>query len=214
MKLLARGKSKAGELAEERDHILQLELDRASLQAEVAELRELIRHVDADLALLMAAVDRLRPGLPIRNLAESLLDLVFRPFDLASFYVVTVDWDLDLLEFPLYHEGGRIRNHPAIRLSLNPGLTGRTLQARAPLYVRTLEEARNLGAEFTAAELGSGLIPSSWYGVPLGFQEQPLGLVSFMSFQEDAFTESRRRVMDALAAMLGMAMGSSKPPGD
>jgi hypothetical protein len=174
-------------------------------KAEVASLQELVRHQDQDLLLLMGAAHRLRPGMDVAKLASTLLDLCFRPLDLASFYVALMDWPADELRFPLYHEGGRNRNHPSRKLSVQPGLTGRALSSGTPLYVGTLEEAEANGALLTEAEKGSGLIPSSWYGVPFGDPARPKGLVSFQSFHRDAFSEARRGVMDALVAIFTLA---------
>lgn len=204
MKLFPRDRSHPDAPNPERWSALQQEV--AALRQEAEGLRELLRHVDADRALLVAAATRLRPGLPHRELGEAMFELVFRPFDLASFYVAEVDWPEDLLAFAYYHEGGRARNHPSRRLSQNPGLTGRTLLQGHPVYTRTLEEAQAMGALFTEAEKGTGLIPASWYGVPLGCSGRPQGLVSFQSFQRDAFPEARREILDALSAILGMAM--------
>ena len=183
----------------------RLNQENERLKGEIADVQELVRHQDQDLLLLMGAAQRLRPGLDTAELASALLDLCFRPLDLASFYVALMDWSSDELRFPLYHEGGRNRNHPARKLSIQPGLTGRTFAIGAPLYVRTLEEAEEHGAILTEAEKGSGLIPSSWYGVPFGDPARPKGLVSFQSFHRDAFSDSRRKVMDALVAVFALA---------
>jgi GAF domain-containing protein len=184
----------------------RLNQENERLRGEISELQELLRHQDQDLLLLLSAAQRFRRGAEFRELAQAMLDLCFRPLDLASFYVALVDWEADELRFPLYHEGGRNRNHPARRFSAQPGLTGRALQSGAPLYTRTLEEAEANGAILTEAEKGSGLIPSSWYGVPFGGPGQPLGLVSFQSFHTDAFPESRRRVIDALVSLFSLAL--------
>lgn len=204
MKLFQRG-APAQEAALQAEAALLRE-EAAALRSEAEGLRELVRHLDGDRTLLLEAVRRLVPGKPHAELGEVMHDLVFRPFDLASFYVAVMDWGLDLLTFPYYHEGGRARNHPSRRLSAHPGLTGKALHLGKPLYTRTLEEAEALGALLTEAEKGSGLIPASWYGVPLGRGSRSSGLVSFQSFQRDAFPESRRDLLDALALLLGRAM--------
>ncbi len=205
MKLFSRN-PRPDEIAVQRDRMAALEVEAAALRGEVAELRELVSHLDQDTQMLLAAIETLEPGKPVLELARIMHSLVFRPFDLASFFVALVDWDKDLLEFPYYHEGGRPRQHPSRRFSEKPGLTGRAILSGAPLYTRRLEEAETLGAVFTEAEKGSGLIPSSWYGVPLGSSKKPFGLVSFQSFQVDAFSEHRQRMLNALSEILAMAI--------
>ena len=208
MKLFQRGKSRQEEAAEHRARTSSMELEAMALRGEVAELRELLQHVDQDVHLLISAIEELDPGKSTLELAETMHRLVFRPFDLASFFLVLVDWEGDRLDFVFYHEGGRSRQHPSRRFSETPGLTGRVIHSGAPLYSRTLEEAQAMGAIFTEAEKGSGLIPSSWYGVPLGSSKHPFGVVSFQSFQVDAFPEPRRKVLDALSELLAMAIFS------
>ncbi len=88
------------------------------------------------------------------------------------------------------------------------GLSEKVLAGRQPIYIRTLEAGRAAGSLLTAAEEATGLIPHSWYGVPLGWGPRPDGLVSFQSFHTDAFSESRRRVMDALGALISTCMSA------
>jgi GAF domain-containing protein len=205
MKLFSRN-PRPDEIAAQRDRLANLEGEAVALRGEVVELRELVSHLDQDTQMLLAAIETLEPGKSVLELARIMHSLVFRPFDLASFFVALVDWDKDLLEFPFYHEGGRPRQHPSRKFSERPGLTGRAILSGAPLYTRTLEEAEELGTILTEAEKGSGLIPASWYGVPLGSSKKPFGLVSFQSFQVDAFSEHRLRMLNALSEVLAMAI--------
>lgn len=206
MKFFQHTPSRKEEEAEQRARAASLELEAASLRGEVKDLRELVQHLDLDMELMLAAAAELVPRKTPRELAEAMHRLVFRHFDLASFFVALVDWEQDRLDFVFFHEGGRPRRHPGFRFSEKPGLTGKAILSGVPLYTATLEEAVALGNILTAAEKGSGLIPASWYGVPLHGLQRPVGLVSFQSFQEDAFPEPRRRLLDGLSAILAMAL--------
>lgn len=194
------------------DHLRKLEVERQSLQTRLEETQELVRHLDEDREVLLGALAQMRPGVEVRALAQALLDVGFKPLGLACFYVAIADWDQDLLRFILYHEGGRARNHPSRRLSERAGLSELVISSRRSVYIRSLEEGYAAGSLLTAAEQATGLIPHSWYGVPLGWKERPAGLVSFQSFQANAFSESRRRVMDALAALMSTCMGDPVKP--
>ena len=184
--------------------------DLAREQGQMEDLRELVRHMDEDRALLTGALKALQPGMPPAELASALFDLCFRPLGLAAFFVALVDWEGDALHFPLYYEGGRPRPRPARRLSEAPGLTGQTLRQARPLYLRTLEEGQGFGLVLSEVEKESGLVPQSWYGVPLGVDPawgaRPFGVVSFQSFQPNAFTESRRGLMEGLGEALAFAL--------
>jgi hypothetical protein len=204
------GRKQDEALAERDERLRRLEAERQALQARVDEVQELVRHLDQDRDLLLGALEHMRPGEDLQVLAQALLEICFKPLGLACFYVAVADWEADQLRFVLYHEGGRARNHPARKLSDRIGLSERVLSGRRSFYVRTLEEGHAAGSLLTAAEQATGLIPHSWYGVPLGWESRPAGLVSFQSFQTDAFSESRRRVMDALAALMSTCMGHSE----
>lgn len=193
-------------LLEQGERLRRLEAEHSAIRARLQETEELVRHLDADRDLLLAALECLRPGMPPRELAEALLEICFKPLGLACFYLALADWEDDRLTFVLYHEGGRARNHPSRRLSERAGLSERVLASARPLYIRTLEEGQAAGSRLTAAEQATGLIPHSWYGVPLGRGERPVGLLSFQSFQTDAFDERRRRIMDALGTILSRCL--------
>lgn len=199
-----RGKQPSAEAQQARIEALEKELEGARIV--LGDLQELLRHQDADRAILLKAVEILAPGRTHRELAEDLLGLVFRPMDLAAFYVVTVDWEHDQMVWVLHHEGGRIRTRVNRSFSKEGGITAKTVLSMAPIYVGSYEAGKALGAMLSEAERLSGLIPQSWYGVPLGWGDRRFGLVSFQSFQADAFTEGRRKVFDALAALLARAM--------
>ncbi len=187
-------------------HLSQAEQERNTLRKEMAEIQELLHHLDQDKSLLLMALERLRPGMDHRVLADTLLELVFKPLNLASFYVSIADYHTDQLHWVLYHEGGRARNTPSRSMTDAGGLTAKAILAHQPMYIRTLEEAKAEGAQFSEAERISGLVPQSWYGIPLGWGERPFGLVCFQSFQPDAFSMETRRLMEALANLLAMAM--------
>ena len=210
MGLLGFGKAKGETPQELAERARRAEAEAAQRAAQLEALQELVNHLDADRLLLLRAAEELRPGQDPKALGQALIDLSFKPLGLASCYLALVDWEADRLAFPIYHEGGRLRNQPVRAFSREGGLTGKAMAGRAPLYIRSLEEAREAGAIFSEAERVSGLVPQSWYGVPLGvgpgWTGPSFGLVSFQSFQREAFSDSRRRLMDALSAILALAL--------
>jgi hypothetical protein len=203
------GKKQEEALAERDERLWQLEVERRAIQARLESNQELVRHLDQDRDLLLGALEHMRPGVEVQALAQVLFDVCFKPLGLACFYVALADWEKDQLQFVLYHEGGKSRNHPSRRLSDRAGLSELVLSGRRSVYIRTMEEGQAAGSLLTAAEQATGLIPHSWYGVPMGRGLQPAGLVSYQSFQADAFSEPRRRVMDALTALLSICMGNT-----
>jgi GAF domain-containing protein len=177
----------------------------------VADTQELARHLDAERDILLRAVEALSPTKTPKELAESLLELTFKPLDLCIFYVATVDLRRDQLVWVAYHEGGRLRVRAPRSFSQEGGLTAQAIRSCQPIYVETTDQGLQSGAVLSEAEKVSGLVAQSWYGVPLGWGERRFGLVSFQSFQPRAFSPSRRAFFDALGALLARAMVLSDP---
>lgn len=195
---------------------LQAETARMKGELEIVkgalvETQELSRHLDTERGILLDAVSILSPDKSPKELGEALLELTFKPLDLCSFYVATVDLERDLLLWLVYHEGGRLRVRAPRSFSQEGGLTAQAIRNRQSIYVETTEQGLKGGAVLSEAEKVSGLAAQSWYGVPLGWGDHRFGLVSFQSFQPRAFTPSRRAFFDALAALLGRAMVLSEP---
>lgn len=205
------GKAKGESPQDLAERARRAELEAAERTSRLEGLQELVRHLDEDHEMLLKAAQLFRPGMDPKLLGQALLDICFKPLSLASCYMALVDWDTDRIQFPIYHEGGRLRNQATRPFSESGGgLTLKAMQSGAPLYIHTLDEGREAGAIFSEAERVSGLVPQSWYGVPLGlgegWGERPFGLISYQSFQREAFPDSRRRLMDALSAHVALAL--------
>ena len=193
--------------------LARLELLEREAREEIHKLEALraqIRERDEDRGLLLEAAQKLRPGVDPKEAAETLFELCRGPFELCTFYLALVDYEQDRMTFPFYFEGGKHRNSRPAVYSEHLGLTGRALTNREPLYYLSQETQEAHGVVYSEAERITGLIPQTWYGVPLGcgegWGEEPFGLVSFQSFQKDAFSETRRALMDALGTALALAL--------
>jgi len=211
MGLFNLGKPQGASPQELLERVRLAEAEAVQKGTQLEGLEELIRHLDEDHEMLLKAAQLFRPGMEAKALGQTLLDICFKPLSLASCFMALVDWDADRIQFPIYHEGGRLRNQtPRPFSEKGGGLTGKAMRSGGPLYIQTLDEGRAEGAIFSEAERVSGLVPQSWYGVPLGlgegWGERPFGLISYQSFQREAFPESRRRLMDALTAHVAMAL--------
>jgi hypothetical protein len=204
MGLFGNGKSRQEHIGELEAKVQRLEKELDALRAERTELQELSRHQELDRELVLRVVEALKPGMDLKALGKAFCETVFRPLELASFYIATVDRDRGILSFPTYHEGGALRIYADRNYNVEAGLTGPTIESGRPLYIHSAEEGLNRGAVFSAAEQVSGLVPQSWYGVPFGFGERCYGLVSYQCFQKDGFNESTRRLMDALTVILAL----------
>lgn len=199
------------ELEAERRKVVCLETDLAALIGERDALRRVLGSVEVERQVLASALEVVLPGQDAHHVGEGICSQTLAAFDLSTFFLALLDRKKDQLSFPYYHEGGKERHHPPRSFSDRPGVSGFVLKEGRPLYIRDLDEAQGLGAVLTAAEKASGLIPNTWYGVPLGFGSLPAGLMAFMHFEVDAFPDSRRRVMDALGRLAGLVLAAADP---
>jgi hypothetical protein len=187
-----------------------LEAETRKLAENIQALEAEIREGDRDRGLLLEAALALEPGGNPAVLTGRLFDLCQAPFELGTCYLALADYEADVLAFPFYFEGGKARKPRALKYSAFTGLTTRAIEARQRQYYPTLEAQKEAGASFTDAERITGLIPETWYGVPLGlgqgWEARPFGLLSYESFPKDAFPPGRRRILDALASLLALAL--------
>ena len=168
------------------------------------------RERDEDRRLSLEILRHLKPGREPKAMAEDLMNVCIGPFGLSTFYLALVDYETDRLTFPLYHEGGKLRVVAARVYSKFSGLTTRILQERRAFYFPTKELQEEAGVAYTDAERMTGLIPESWFGLPLGagpgWPGPPFGVLSFQAFAPEAFSPARREIMDAFGAALALAV--------
>ncbi|MBS1766120.1 MAG: hypothetical protein JST05_01765 [Acidobacteria bacterium] len=172
-------------------------------------LRAEAQERDEDRRLALEILRGFQPGLDLKALAESLLNACREPFELATFYLALVDHEADRLTFPLYLEGGKRRVVAPRSFSQFSGLTTRIIQERRAFYFPTKALQEEAGVAYTDAERMTGLIPESWFGVPLGvgpgWPDPPFGVLAFQAFAQDAFSPARREIMTAFGAALALA---------
>ena len=186
------------------------EVARLGAPPELLRLRAEVRERDEGRRLALDLLRTLKPGLEPRVLAESIRNGCESALGLATFYLALVDYGRDRLFFPLYCEGGKARTIAARVFSEFGGLTTRVLTEKTALYFPEKRLQDDAGAAYTDAERITGLIPETWYGVPLGvgpgWPARPFGVLSFQAFAKDAFSPVRREVMDAVGAALALAL--------
>ena len=182
----------------------------AQAPSEFDRLGTEVRELDSDRRLVLEILRALKPGLDPKDMAESIRSRCEATMGLATFYLALVDYGRDRLSFPLYCEGGKARVVAVRVFSEFGGLTTRVLTERKALYFPEKSLQDGAGAAYTDAERITGLIPETWYGIPLGvgpgWPDKPFGVLSFQAFAKDAFSPARREVMNALGAVLALAI--------
>ncbi|HJV90631.1 MAG TPA: GAF domain-containing protein [Holophagaceae bacterium] len=189
---------------------IQAALDRmAELQAKRLSLAELQAQLLEERAFISRILAGLRPGIPWQEAGELLKNQCLRPFELSSLYLARADWATGQLHFPYFFEAGRPRQRESRELTIRPGLTGRVVELGVPLYLDSKEACMAEGMVLTEAELTTGLMNQTWFGLPLGGRDGRLaGVLAFQSFHSDAFPPHRRRLMEAVAGITALHLGS------
>ena len=184
--------------------------ERPAEPSEIERLRAVVRERDEDRRLALEVLGILNPGIEPRVVAESIRNTCEGRLGLATYYLALVDYERDQLAFPLYCEGGKARSVAVRVFSEFGGLTTRVLVEKRPLYFPEKRMQDEAGAAYTEAERITGLIPETWYGLPLGvgpgWPGRPFGVLSFQAFPKDAFSPARREIMDAIGAALALAL--------
>jgi hypothetical protein len=180
-----------------------------ALQAKRLSLGELQAQLMEERAFIARILAGLRPGIPWGEAGEILKNHCLRPFELSSIYLSRADWALGELQFPYFFEAGRARVREPIGMTGRPSLTARVVALEAPLYLATKEACMAEGMVLTEAELTTGLMNQTWFGIPLsGPAGRVAGVLAFQSFHSEAFPPQRRLMMEAVAGITALHLGS------
>lgn len=173
-------------------------------------LGELGAQVLEEGAFISGLFAALRPGVPWAEAGEIVRQRCARPFEVSAFYLSRVEWTSDLIHFPYFFEAGRVRERASRPRSERPGLTGRVLELARPLYLDSKEACMAEGMVLSDAELTTGLMNQTWFGVPLfGPDRRTTGVMAFQSFQPAAFPPHRLQLMEAVAGITALHLGSA-----
>jgi len=204
MRILS-NRSTSEEATRSREAILRIQAERDLLLEKLRNEADVLRSIESEMTLLRSAIEVLCPWKTRQQLAESLRELVFRAFDLSGFSVLGVDETAKRIICLHYFEAGTARHYPPRDYEKDPGLSGCVIQQRRSLYLRTIAESEALGAVHSPPELATGLVPSTYYGIPLFADASVIGVLAFMSYPQDDFAPSRRILMDSLGRLLANA---------
>lgn len=184
-------------------------LDRMEeLRQKRQTLGELGAQVLEESSFISGLFAALRPGIGWAEAGEIVRLRCARPFEVSSFYLSRVDWERDEIQFPYFFDAGRVRERASRPRTGRPGLTGRVLELARPLYLDSKEACMAEGMVLSDAELTTGLMNQSWFGIPLmGRDHRPAGVMAFQSFQPAAFPPHRLQLMEAVAGLTALHLG-------
>jgi GAF domain-containing protein/DNA-binding response OmpR family regulator/tetratricopeptide (TPR) repeat protein len=155
----------------------------------------------ADLATVNTLSQALAAATELNSLIELTGEQMRKTFKADIVYLALLDPQSNLVHFP-YAYGETISSLP-----FGEGLVSKILETGQPLLInRSMQDER--------AALGvtlSGRESLSYLGVPILSNNQPIGVISVQSVtQEDRFDEENLRLLNTLAANVGVAIDKAK----
>jgi PAS domain S-box-containing protein len=172
------------------------------------ESRHLFEQTQAraeELAVLNEMSRTLTAILDVDAMIESIYHYTSRLMDTTNFYVALYEAQQDVVSFPLYAEGERIRRVGPRRAG--KGLTEYVIRTREPLLIE-----ENISARLE--ELGCDLIgqeAQSWLGVPMTIGERVIGVVAVQSYTTPRlYDEHDRDLLSAIASQVAIAIENAR----
>ncbi len=143
---------------------------------------------------------------------KPLLNLIYegasRLMDTTNFWVVLYDQERNELRYELIYDEGQ--PFPPERLPYDPTrfLAAYTIERRAPLFLSTVEEVRQVPIYLETT--GSGRYPESLIAVPILFQGRAIGAISVQSYEPRAFRREDLETLMLLANQAGVALENAR----
>ncbi len=168
-----------------------------TLQRQASELRELF-------AMAISLSETLEPAVLMGKLYEHIKTLFAPDIFIATLY----DAEADMVEIALALEDGQpMDNIPqGLRLPLEEaGATGWVIRQKKTVFIEdmTVQEPP------TALQRVSETPPRTWLSTPLIVGQKAVGVISLQSRQPYAFDQNDGRVIETLAAFVGLAVDNS-----
>ena len=195
--------------------VLNMLSGQASIAIENAHNFEDRKRRITELSTLNQTGQALSSTLKKDDLIQLIYNQVARVMDARTFYIALYDAARDQISFPLAYEQGVCKAWPSTGPNSEEwlprrgrkGLTEHVLQTRKPLHLPNQIIAR-------MAELGIERIghPSlSWLGVPILWDDQPLGMIAVQSFErENAYDEAHVELLTTIASQAAVAMRNAQ----
>jgi GAF domain-containing protein len=158
-----------------------------------------------ELAVLNEMSRTLTAILDVDAMIESIYHYTSRLMDTANFYVALYEAQQDVVSFPLYAEGERIRRVGPRQAG--KGLTEYVIRTREPLLIEENVSARleGLGCDLIGQEA------QSWLGVPMTIGERVIGVVAVQSYTTPRLYDGHDRdLLSAIASQAAIAIENAR----
>lgn len=200
-------------LLEEQNVTLEQKVDLRTQELQVSNL--ILEQRNSELAIINEIQQSLASKLEFQAIIELFGNEIMRIFPPEqgniqhySVLIALYDDQTNLISFPYLINGeGTHFNQPANELG--SGLNSTVIQSGRPLVLKTRDEQVAHGlVEFTDERLKAK--SQSWLGVPIRSGDRVIGVFSVEDPRPNLFTESDVRLLNTLAASLGVALENAR----
>ncbi len=160
------------------------------------------RQRNAELAIVNEIGAALAEQLDFQAIIDLVGDRVSEILNTNDLFIAIHDAGTDQIFFPYAMEHGvRLADSP---IPFGEGITSHPLRTRKPLRLGTSAESDALGAVWY------GDRSESYLGVPIPAGDRVLGVMSIVSDEPNAYTESDERLLGTLASSMGVALENAR----
>ncbi|MBL8062028.1 MAG: GAF domain-containing protein [Anaerolineales bacterium] len=187
---------------------MSVALENARLFDETQRLLKETEERAAELSILNSLSEALTGTLDVRTLTYNVGDRVREIFNAEIVDILMYDPATNIVTLTYSYFERYFEDEPPWELS--SGLTSNVIRSRRPLMLNTAEEIDAAGAEAYVTAPDESDEVRSYLGVPIMAGEKVLGVIDVQSFKEYAFQENNVRLLQTLAANMGVALENAR----
>ena len=179
------------------------------LERKVEERTEQLNARVDELAILNSVGDAMAKTLDVKTVTKIVGDKIQNIFNADAAAITLFNLQTKLFDHFYYYDGGFVENPPN-SFPLGKSLTSQVFRSRQPLKFKTFQAMIDAGAVVHAAMNKDEKQTESYIGVPILMSDEPIGVVSIQSFQQNAYDEESLRLLQTLSANMGVAIQNAR----
>jgi len=184
-------------------------IENARLFDETQRLLKETEQRAAEFAILNSASESMSRTLDVNTITRNVGVKIHEAFHAEIVDILLYDANTNIVHLVYsFSDNLQYENEPP--WELGEGLTSKIIAARGPLVLNTAREIEENGAAayVTAPEDEADI--ESYIGVPIMVGDQVLGVVDVQSYRANAFNEGHLRILQILAANMGVALQNAR----
>jgi len=184
-------------------------IENARLFDETQRLLQETEQRAAELAILNDVGKALARTLDVKTLTRDIGDILHRVFEAEIVDILLYDQRAEMVELAYSFNSGSFEDEPPWRLE-EGGLTTKIIISGQPLLLNSAAEMAENGAVAYLTTPSDDPDPQSFLGVPIMVGNRVRGIVDVQSYRPARFNESSVRLLQTLAAQMGVALENAR----